>query len=209
MCVPHSVSKSFQCFRFASHSRGPSPSPVADCQRRGHWGGGLQTYLLNCCATCSPFGLLLKRRLKCNHLTVTFLSLNNIRNHKNTAGPKVGHYRLWLFLKAFLSLSLDPPTGQTSPSEGRGDECARMALGLTQLVLVKLVTEGQEILAPNHASRRDNALKRGWKFFVLLSARPFLLYPLIAWVKLNLRSFKHIPRGGAQFKIFRTSNCIC
>ena len=31
--------------------RGPSPSPVADGQRRGHW-GGLQTYLPNCCTSC-------------------------------------------------------------------------------------------------------------------------------------------------------------
>ena len=38
------VTKSFEC-------RGPSPSPVADGQRRGHW-GGLQTYLPNCCTSC-------------------------------------------------------------------------------------------------------------------------------------------------------------
>ena len=41
-------------FFFGSHnfaSRGPSPSPVADGQRRGHW-GGLQTYLPNCCTSC-------------------------------------------------------------------------------------------------------------------------------------------------------------
>ena len=59
VCVCHPLGKgfstatSFTCLHFTtnSYSQGPSPSPVADGQRRGHW-GGLQTYLPNCCTSC-------------------------------------------------------------------------------------------------------------------------------------------------------------
>ena len=47
ICVCPPLDKGFS----TNFGRGPSPSPVADGQRRGHW-GGLQTYLPNCCTSC-------------------------------------------------------------------------------------------------------------------------------------------------------------
>ena len=47
VCVCPPLDKGFS----TNFGRGPSPSPVADGQRRGHW-GGLQTYLPNCCTSC-------------------------------------------------------------------------------------------------------------------------------------------------------------
>ena len=51
VCV-NPCAKGFTANFYLFHSRGPSPSPVADGQRRGHW-GGLQTYLLQLLNTLS------------------------------------------------------------------------------------------------------------------------------------------------------------